>query len=631
MDNIAEKFLGEYTRNLENNTPLPDPIKSEYEITACLKESNDKAIFYVRSVSDSKQYILKYNAPSCKEDLESEYSMLKSLSHPGLPGAVQYIKNRDGSYLVREYVNGSSLADHIGKRGALPAYACIKIMLQLCDILDYLHTQNPPVIHRDIKPQNIIITPEGECKLIDMGISRRYKIEETKDTVFMGTEATAAPEQFGYMQTDMRSDIYSLGVLMFYMLTGSLDIQHLEDYAILDALKSIIKKCVAFSPNDRFSSAKHLKSAIIKFSQRRPMPKFVYLIPIQALLIITAALYAVFSHFSNTPRKVVLASPLIESAVRQELGKKAEEPLYDDDLAKITKLLICGGKVYSDWEEHAMYGKDHHMNGVIYKEKGSINTLNDLAMMKNLRELAIYNQSVSDLTPLEGLEHLVHLGLGGNSIIDLSPLKGMVSIQELNIADNPVSDISVLKDMAALNELDISSTYISNISSLSGLPIQNLSLLDDNLADYSILNKLPRLEILRVRNVGSDGMNSILALAELRELTVYNSRLKDLGMFSSLTNLEMLDVFDNNIDTLKGVESLKRLRHLGIGNNKIKDLSPLIGLEGFESIDLNGDKITDYKPLLEVPSLKSIFCSVTQKQEIEKIKGNAGFEVVNIN
>lgn len=628
MSKMSEIFLEEYARNMANSISLPEPIKGEYLITGSLKESDDKSVYFVSSTSGSKKYILKYVTPYSKEDLASEYSILKSLSHPGLPGAVYYASNDNGSYLIREYFNGCSLLELIRNKGAMPGGRCMNIMLQLCDIVNYLHTRNPPVIHRDLSPQNIIITPEGECKLIDMGISRLFKPEETKDTVFMGTEATAAPEQFGYMQTGPRSDVYSLGVLMFYMLTGSFDIQLIDEYAIVKALKSIIKKCVAFSPEARFASAMQLRAALAGYGRRQSKPKLTkrttVFAAVIAALILPIALYLYFC----TPRGVVFSSPLIENAVRQALGKNAGEPIAGSDLSKVTKLLICGEKVYSSWDEHQMYGADNHMNGVSYNDKGSVDSLEDLEKMTNLRELALYSQDIRDLTPLKGLKNLARLGLGGNSIVDISPLRDLNRIEVLNIADNPIADISVINEMASVKELDISACFVNDFSTLEGLYVENLSALDDPITDYSALTKLPALRVLRMRSVSREGLDTVLKLSTLEQLTLYDSNINNVAIFSSLPGLQMLDVFANEVSDLKGIENLKQLRHICFGSNKVSDLTPLIGNESIQSLDINGSRITDYTPLLKIPYLKTVFCNSTEALEIKKILGDKDIQVI---
>nr|WP_304576464.1 protein kinase [uncultured Clostridium sp.] len=128
-------------------------------------------------------------------------------------------------------------------------------IINLCSILDILHNQNPPVIHRDIKPSNIMIDNNGVLKLIDFDVSRVYREERNMDTHILGTKGYASPEQFGFEQTDCRSDIYSVGVLINVLTTG----KHIKEKLNDGRLKGIIEKCTSISPDNRYSSVKELQ------------------------------------------------------------------------------------------------------------------------------------------------------------------------------------------------------------------------------------------------------------------------------------------------------------------------------------------------------------------------------------
>lgn len=158
-----------------------------------------------------------------EDTLRQEYDLLRELHHRQIPRPLDYLEWEGREYLVREYVEGISLAEWVDTRGPRPPRQVRETALSLCRVLEDLHSQNPPVICRDVKPQNVIRDGAGRCHLIDLGTARRYRAERREDTVFLGTQATAPPEQFGYQQTDQRSDVYSLGMLMRFLLTGGYD------------------------------------------------------------------------------------------------------------------------------------------------------------------------------------------------------------------------------------------------------------------------------------------------------------------------------------------------------------------------------------------------------------------------
>lgn len=152
---------------------------------------------------------------------ESEATMLTSLKHQALPTIHDFFsRGEDRWYLVMEFIEGKTLKQVIQERGAIPEAEVLPWTRQLCDILNYLHTRTPPVIFRDLKPANIMLTPEGTIKLIDFGIARHFRHGITEDTAAYGSTGFAPPEQYGQNQTDARSDIYALGATLHYLLTA---------------------------------------------------------------------------------------------------------------------------------------------------------------------------------------------------------------------------------------------------------------------------------------------------------------------------------------------------------------------------------------------------------------------------
>ena len=155
------------------------------------------------------------------EAFHQEASLLAELSHPGLPRVHQHFNEAGTWYLVMDFIAGETLEEHLLKHGGkLPVKEVLKLGIRLCKVLHYLHTCQPPIIFRDLKPANVMLTPEGKMYLIDFGIARHFKRGKAHDTIAFGSPGYAAPEQYGKAQTTPRSDIYSLGVLLHQLLTG---------------------------------------------------------------------------------------------------------------------------------------------------------------------------------------------------------------------------------------------------------------------------------------------------------------------------------------------------------------------------------------------------------------------------
>ena len=202
-----------------------------------------------------------------------EGQLLKQLSNPHLPRIYDIIEGPTSFILVMDYILGSSLDKVIDRMGAVPENTVYEWGIQICKVLTYLHTQNPPIIYRDLKPSNMIRQPDGKLILIDFGTARTQKPigqnnNLTADTVCMGTEGFAAPEQYGGMgQSDARTDIYCLGVTMYNMITGHnpqvepkgvRSLQYWNERLGTSPLNDIIAKCTMQSPFDRYQTAEEL-------------------------------------------------------------------------------------------------------------------------------------------------------------------------------------------------------------------------------------------------------------------------------------------------------------------------------------------------------------------------------------
>lgn len=153
---------------------------------------------------------------------EREAKLLGQLSHRNLPRVTDYFVEEDHCYLIMEFVEGKTLETLLREAGGLPLplLSVLDWGVQLADVLDYLHSQTPPIVFRDIKPANIMVQADGNIKLIDFGIARRFQSGQTKDTLLYGSPGYSPPEQYGRAQTDPRSDIYSLGATLHHLVTG---------------------------------------------------------------------------------------------------------------------------------------------------------------------------------------------------------------------------------------------------------------------------------------------------------------------------------------------------------------------------------------------------------------------------
>jgi len=209
---------------------------------------------------------------TASETFRHEALLLAGLTHPNLPRIYEQFVDTGRSYLVMDFIEGETLEEYLDRLGVmkLPLEKVFDIAIQLCSVLDYLHTRQPPIIFRDLKPANIMITASGHIYLIDFGIARQFKPGQSKDTTALGSSGYAAPEQYGKSQTTPRADIYGLGVTMHQLITGDdpadspfrFDSLKLPNYPVLKGLDTLIMNMVSVDIEKRPASVAGIKQEL---------------------------------------------------------------------------------------------------------------------------------------------------------------------------------------------------------------------------------------------------------------------------------------------------------------------------------------------------------------------------------
>ncbi len=209
------------------------------------------------------------------EQFRTEARILMRLTHQNLPKVYDYFSIKDRHYIIMEYIRGKTLEELLDARNGRPVdeQLALSWALQICRAVHFLSVQKPrPIVFRDLKPSNIMITRDGKVKLIDFGIARFFKEDKREDTYVYGTPGYAAPEQYGSSQTDVRSDIFSLGATLHHCVTGrnpSENPLQFPDPCTLSPHVSretagIIRKALAPDMDKRFQGALEMKQAIQK-------------------------------------------------------------------------------------------------------------------------------------------------------------------------------------------------------------------------------------------------------------------------------------------------------------------------------------------------------------------------------
>ena len=189
------------------------------------------------------------------------YQQIKSIGHPNLVKVHEVCFSKEGCIILEDYISGKSLQDELEEKGQLPLECALGYFVQILEALQTIHSYH--IIHRDVKPENILISTDGVVKLLDFGIARFQKENQSKDTTILGTAGYASPEQFGFQQTDVRADIYAVGILLNKMLTGKMPGEETDALTVVDEnIRKMIQKCTEIDPKNRYESVQQLKEVV---------------------------------------------------------------------------------------------------------------------------------------------------------------------------------------------------------------------------------------------------------------------------------------------------------------------------------------------------------------------------------
>ncbi len=630
---------------------LPFQLEQSYTVMTTYKWDDDGFTCLVRKTDDNRNYILKYSVnPFQIKSLVTEKELLDYIHQQNnvfadsFPKALELIQKEDAACFIREYIAGQTLEDICESNLDSPGIDLLRALdfiISTVELLGFLHTLKKPIIHRDIKPQNIVIDSEGKCHFIDMGISRFYQKGKQVDTDSLGTRLTAPPEQYGYQQTDSRSDLYSVGVLLFYCLTGEYSVRSDAYPDIPDSVMRIIQKATKFDPSQRYHNADELMKDLlaVRYSQYmdpavqkssvKPIVKKKHLRLTAISLVLVLGLSGFYylknnsnHNAGNTKDTYVFQEPLIEAAVRQELGLSREEDISFSELSKITGIHIYGQQIYQDeselwynWEQPWFYDQNIQEAGR-HRLAGNISSLEDIKAMPNLKELYLGKQQIKDITPLKNLE-LTSLGLASNPISDFSPLEGNSKIKALNLTGCKASSYEFLSTMENLSSLTLTDSDITTLEPLMGLPLKELELYGVVLKEYQDFRYVPGLTSLSLRYFSEDWI-SFMEGMELEKLMILSTSNLNLSTLNVFPTLQELYCGGNRLEVakLQGFQ-LPELGQLNLYEYTIEDFHDLAGAK-IARLEIYGSEVKDYMGLDQMTKLQEISCTKEQANHIEK-------------
>lgn len=632
------------------NDYLPEDMQEHWTVYECLKESEDSSTFLVKETATGILCVLKWGRNRQTEFLRNEMEIMKKMADrklSGIPKAYRIFEENGEVYLVREYIEGMSLAQMVLQKGGISEAEICRISRKICQTAEQFQNPDEPMIHRDIKPENIVVTPSGEVVFIDFGTMRSYKKDGSRDTFVVGTRGTAAPEQYGYTQTDQRTDVYAIGQTMLYMVSESYEMNQLSECAVSRRMKKIIEKACSFEPDKRYGDAAQLRRAVEK-CQANNRKKVYKKAGAVFGLIAAGYILAIFSPDGTVienkrietaeqsaaeeqiQAEITFREKLIEEAVRKELGLSKTDKITASMLEKVRKLRIVGKEILDD--EDTFWGEGHHVDGKdssFGSVRGNITDLSDLAQMVNLEELALCNQKIEDISGLKELP-LKKLYLSKNMITDFSVLLNLIDLDTLCIMENPAENLSVIGECTGILRLNIQGMNLTDIDFLKNLSLDYLDMsnveVENNI--FEPLIEMKKLDTLCMCDVNEAAAETLSQMSTLKALFMWGDStiLENLKPLKGMTQLETL-AFSTQISSLEGIEQFPSLNFLSVSFSLVKDLSPVTGAKNLQVIDISNADIENFEPLFGHSGLTEVHCTEEQKEEIMKIDSSPDFEI----
>lgn len=444
-------------------------LDQKYEVIKVIGEGGMGTVYLCRNNRLGNLWAIKEIKSdfTSKVDFLAEPNILKNLNHPSIPRIVDIFYENDNLYMVEDYIEGQTLKEYVSERGSLTSEDSIKIALQLCSILEYLHSFDPPIIYRDLKPSNVMIKANKQIMLIDFGIARTYKEGQDSDTVILGSRGYIAPEQLINIQSNIQTDIYSLGATLYFMLTGKTPVSPKEllndDSYPLNLNRNIIevvKKAAAIEPQNRYKNIKDFhsdlqkyvnnsnykispiideatkeatvsKTAIMQKPRRKKKSKYII---VTTLIFVLALVFLLTVLASNKNEKQVFdTAPKNTSSaeIKTEVKKETEPPKEIVEKDTITK-------------------------GIIYKDKAIVFTDNSTSNGKGKGKDKNKKKD-------EDEDKDYHILFNLRPASSISNSKFMLSITKLEIIeDYIIVTLSIENKTNTAINIDLSKTYLAN-------------------------------------------------------------------------------------------------------------------------------------------------------------------------
>ncbi len=625
---------------------VPTSITDGYNIEALIHHSDRTETYRLSGKTDEKKYLMKVRPIAEKDITDTEEFTLKKLERNIINGTkvVLRLDTDTHCYLIRDYIDGVTLETYAENIGYIREEDILYIGISLCEELQHLHALSDSIIHRDIKPKNILLTNHDlfrqghfssgrlpQISLIDFDTARTFKENASTDTQFLGTKETAAPEQYGFAQSDVRTDIFGVGKTLIYLATGTYDAGNLDSYNYSKRFRQLLLSCVSLNKEDRPESALALshsmKRILNKDAARRAflkmMPgKYDYdgshidgnsqkhaskrVASIVAVLIsavifgvggfllgritddvgtkeisslpVATSLLTSKEEVSSTPSPTHAPGDIVdfggskslELAVRTSLGYKKTQKVTYGDLAKIETLFAIGDNSFSNADSYRNTDNEDQL-------------LHDRATYQEVETVFVEPGDISDISLLSEMPNLKKVYFSHQSFSDISPLAGL-DLEDLAIYDCPIADYTPIKNKANLSRLVLMGCKGADLTFLPDLPsLEELCIGRMNLTTLRFLEDLTISDLQFEKCFADDrSYDAIGKISTLTTLTLWNTTEEIIRTIGGSSTVQRLEIYWTSMPGgLTAIGEMPSLRSLAL------NCATPASMDGIEKMHLN--------------------------------------------
>lgn len=628
---------------------LPFFVTDKFLINKLIHRSPRTRTYLLTDKSSGRLFLLKARPISERTSTDNEAKTLKRLEELGItsPRVILHQDFEDGCYLIREYIPGETLAEYEERRGGIDESELVTLGILILERLRTLHELDEPIIHRDLKPKNILLIEDNETvdgdmpeiALIDYDTARIYKEEASSDTFFMGTKETAAPEQYGFAQSDVRTDLYGVGKTLIHLATGTYNEKLLEEHLQSHKLIALLRKTVSLDKKDRpESAAKMIQELVsIKHQIRRRRCLGIYTMTAQyeervieqgmkaypgrrlvltivmTVLVVAVGVGAFFCGKMIGNGSYSGNSDSIMSTSRGAASEQAALVLPPTPTHKPEDIVDFHGSKTMELAIRTALGSDERIF-----DKKTI-TYRDLAGIQKF--YAIGDQSYIKPDSYQNTDNEDQLLFQNGEGYDAKTVK---------TGFGDIRDLSLLTEMPNLEKVFISHQKITDLTPITGLDLHELAIYDCPVSDYSPLSGLKHLEKLVLMKCNGHDLSFLLQLKELNSLSLGRMTVDSLNILKNKMiislQLERTFVKDDSYDAVGDMPALCTLYLWNTSEDIVKKIG---SCPEVQELEIQWTSLQDGLAAIgDMPSLRTLNLSCSTLPSMKGINRLSPYHVI---